>query len=175
MSTKNAYGRIWIIKRLVTLGASRETLIDTYIKQVRTVLEYGVPVWHSSLTLQQKSQIERVQNTSMKVILGQEYQSADTARKVLKLNTLEKRRIEICMKFGQKATLNKNHSKWFKKNTPKYLNLRKKETVYKVPFCRTKRFENSTIPYITRLLTEVTSRVRNGEQLGQVKCFRKTQ
>ena len=61
MTTKKAYARIWILKRLVTLGANRETLIDTYIKQVRTVLEYGVPVLHFSLTLQQKSQLERVQ------------------------------------------------------------------------------------------------------------------
>ena len=72
MTTKQAYSRIWILKRLVNLGASRPILVDTYTKQVRTVLEYGVPVWHSSLTLQQKSQLESVQKTSMKVILGRD-------------------------------------------------------------------------------------------------------
>ena len=58
MTTKKAYARIWILKRLVTLGATRDTLRDTYIKQLRTVLEYGVPVWHSSHTVWQKSQLE---------------------------------------------------------------------------------------------------------------------
>ena len=126
MTTKQAYARLWILKRLVNLGARRDILVDTYIKQVRTVLEYGVPVWHSSLTLQQKSQLERVQKTSMNVILGREYQSASSARKVLKLHTLEKRRINICLKFGLKAAKNKNHTKWFKASQNGNLNLRRK-------------------------------------------------
>ena len=154
MTTKQAYSRIWILKRQVNLGASRAILIDTYTKQVRTVLEYGVPILHSSLTLQQKSQLERVQKTSMKVILGRDYQTASTARKILKLDTLEKRRFDICLKFGLKAVKNNNHIKWFKPNQNGNWNLRRKLPKYKTPFCRTKRFYNSTIPYLTRIINE---------------------
>ena len=28
-----------------------EHLKDVYVKQIRSILEYGVPVWHSSLTI----------------------------------------------------------------------------------------------------------------------------
>ena len=50
-----------MLKRLKNLGAQEEQLIDVYIKQIRSVLELAVPVWHSSLTLANRSSIERVQ------------------------------------------------------------------------------------------------------------------
>ena len=130
--TKKAYTRIWILKRLVRLGASQNTLVDTYIKQIRSILEYGVAVWHSSITLEQRLQIERVQATCMRVILGHEYQSAGSARQKLKLDKLENRRSSICQKFGLKASTHPNHSKWFKVNQKPNQNLRTKQTKYKI-------------------------------------------
>ena len=47
---ERAFKRIWMLRRLKNLGASDELLIDVYIKQVRSVFELAVPVWHSSLT-----------------------------------------------------------------------------------------------------------------------------
>ena len=80
------------------MGAKSETLVDTYQKQVRTILEYCVPVWHSRLTLSQSNQLERVQNVSMRVIMGQKYTSSRDARNILNLKTLYKRRVDICLK-----------------------------------------------------------------------------
>ena len=33
------------MKRRTLNGATREEIIDVYIKQVRSILEFGVPVW----------------------------------------------------------------------------------------------------------------------------------
>ena len=41
---KKAYNRLWIIKRLKAHGASLEDLLDVYMKQIRSILEFGVPV-----------------------------------------------------------------------------------------------------------------------------------
>ena len=41
---EKAYKRLWIIRRLKSLGATREELVDIYIKQVRYVLELAAPV-----------------------------------------------------------------------------------------------------------------------------------
>ena len=43
-----AYKRIWILKRLKKLGAPTCRLLDVYTKQIRSVMELGVPAWHSS-------------------------------------------------------------------------------------------------------------------------------
>lgn len=79
-STKKAYRNIWILKRLSQLGASRQTLRDTYCKQVRSQLEYCVPIWHPALTEAQTEEVERVQSASLRVILGEKYKSARSAR-----------------------------------------------------------------------------------------------
>ena len=48
-------------RRLKKLGASTEDLKDVYCKQVKSILEFGVPVWNSALTKEHVADIERVQ------------------------------------------------------------------------------------------------------------------
>ena len=40
---KRASNKLWIIRRLKSLGANQEELIDIYSKQCRSILEFGVP------------------------------------------------------------------------------------------------------------------------------------
>ena len=62
---KRANKKLWALKRLKRLGANSKDLTDVYIKQIRSLLEFSVPVWHSSLTEQDKMKIERVQSNQM--------------------------------------------------------------------------------------------------------------
>ena len=48
--TTKACGRLWMLRRLKTLGASHAELEDSYVKQTRSVLEYSAVVWHAGLT-----------------------------------------------------------------------------------------------------------------------------
>ena len=68
-----ARGKIWILRRLLPYNFSSLELFDVYIKEVRSILEYAVPVWHPGLTRKQSSEIEAVQKTSFKIILRQNY------------------------------------------------------------------------------------------------------
>ena len=61
LMVSRAYMKLWIVKRLLNLGASLEDLTDIFVKHVRSILEYGAPVWNSSLTKQEAVDIERVQ------------------------------------------------------------------------------------------------------------------
>ena len=67
---KRANSKLWILRRLKKLGADEEDLKEIYIKQIRSILEFAVPVWHSSLTGLDRLEIERVQKSAMHVILG---------------------------------------------------------------------------------------------------------
>ena len=69
------FKRIWMLRRLKQLGANRDELLDVYIKQVRSVLELAVPVWHSSITMVERCDIERIQRAALHIILGDEYLS----------------------------------------------------------------------------------------------------
>ena len=148
---KRAFKRIWMLRRLKNLGANHSQLIDVYIKQIRSVLELAVPVWHSSLTVADKLSIERVQKAALQVIFGQDYKSYSSACEVANLLTLDQRRQNLCKKFSLKAVNNPKHTKWFKVNT-KVSKTRQQQPLFCPVVSRTTRFEKSPISYLTKLL-----------------------
>ena len=48
-------------------------MFDVFTKEIRSILEMAVPVWHSGLTNQQTSDIESVQKVAMRIILQDQY------------------------------------------------------------------------------------------------------
>ena len=47
---KRAYKKLWVLRRLKSLGAGQDKLLDLYVKQIGCLLEMAAPVWHGSLT-----------------------------------------------------------------------------------------------------------------------------
>ena len=47
---QRAVNKLWVLRRLKKFGAKTDELIDLYTKYCRSILEYAVPVWHSSIT-----------------------------------------------------------------------------------------------------------------------------
>ena len=147
--TKRAYARLWAIKRLKSIGAKPEDLKDVFIKQVRSALEFGVPVWNSNLTQHEVHNIERVQKAFLHVVLGENYKNYSSALEKLEMETLEDRRLKLCENFAHKTVENPKFSSWFQVGGPK---TRSNKTRYCVPEANTKRFRRSPIPYLTDLL-----------------------
>ena len=134
--TKKAYGRLWAIQRLVKNGATLEDLVDIYNKQVRSVLEFGVPVWNSSLTKEQVKDLERVQKSFHQIALGNDYLNYTDALAQTGLDTLEKRRAQLCLSFAKKSAKHPKHSHWFaQRNEQKRPNTRSVKTNYSEPIC----------------------------------------
>ena len=113
--------KLWVLRRLKALGANYEDLKEVYTKQIRCILEYAAPVWHSSVTGQDRNHIERVQKSAFRIILGEQYQSYTSALKYLKLDTLFNRRQKLCMKFGKKCLNHHKFKEWFKTLHPSNL------------------------------------------------------
>ena len=135
------------------MGASRQTLVDVFLKQARSVLEYAAVVWDAGLTKDDIMKIERVQESACSIILGANYNSYEEAFITLQLKPLAETRRILAKKFAIKASKHPIHSNWFLKNPEEqYTRLRK--PTYK-PVCgRTDRFLKSAIPYLTSLLNE---------------------
>ena len=62
-----------MITKLKYVGVEETDLVEIYTLFVRSLLEYCCVAWHSSITQAQSYDIERVQCTALKVILGQSY------------------------------------------------------------------------------------------------------
>ena len=85
------------------MGASDEDILDVYCKQIRSILEFAVPVWNSSITGENISDIERVQKTALHIILGDRYVSYSNALRLSGLDKLSNRRRKFCLSFAKKS------------------------------------------------------------------------
>ena len=151
---KKAYKRLWMVKRLKQKGANLEDLVDIYQKQVRSVLEFGTPVWNSSLTKQDVADVERVQKSFLHIVLDSDYTSYDIALQLANLESLEARRIKLCLNFAIKAQKHPKHKSWFVANPLLGPETRSETLGLNPPLFRLKRFKKSPIPYLTDLLND---------------------
>ena len=136
-------------------------ILDVYIKEIRSVLELAVPAWHSSLTLKQSADIERVQRVALYIILsdvntGKSEYTYDMSLVILNLEPLSIRREKLCLTFAKK-TVKSRHSDMFQKRTYMY-DTRQVTHAYKEHYSNTQRCYKSPLNYLTRMLNEDVSK-----------------
>ena len=153
---KKSNSRMELLRRVASFGADVSDLRKIYILFVRSQLEHSCVVWHSSLTEQQKSDLERVQRSALKIILGTKYESYRKALIVLDLEPLEERRKYLCLRFAQKCTKNDLTKKMFPSNDMLHKMDKRSKENFKVQFAKTERLKNSAIIYMQNLLNEKT-------------------
>ena len=113
---RKAYARMTMLTKLKYVGINKDDLLNIYILYIRSLLEYCSVVWHSTLTLEQSSNLEGVQRLCLKVILGSEYNGYEQALTDCGLDRLCDRREQKCLNFGLKSLLHPVHSKMFPVN-----------------------------------------------------------
>ena len=131
-----------------------EDLIEIYVLFIRSKLEYCSVVWHSSLTIANQMDLERVQKTCLKVILGDMYVSYESALEMCNLITLTQRREDRCKTFAKKNIKNPRMKSMFPLSEPDEHHIRKREK-FSVNFARTAAYMNSAIPYLQRMLNNL--------------------
>ena len=57
----NASRRLFILCKLKRNGVNTDDLLSIYTMYIRPLLEFGVPVWRSGLTISQSDELVRVQ------------------------------------------------------------------------------------------------------------------
>ena len=147
--TKKARQRIWTLRRLRKLGFENDILLDVYVKEIRPILEFSCPVWSGSLTIRNREEIETVQKTVIKFMLGYQYTSYTEACEMLNVEKLTDRREKLCKKFAFKDL--KKPNSIFEKKPATSLRSSKYKKV-KEPQTRTKRYQMSAIPYLSKII-----------------------
>ena len=147
-----AYSRISMLTKLKYVGTPQQDLITIYILFIRSVVEYCSIVWHSSLTSDQKSDIERIQKVSLKVILRERYVDYESALRETSLEKLETRREQKCLKFGFRCLDHPKNRSMFPRNSKNIRYPTRNKEPFEVNSARTSYYENSCIPYILRKL-----------------------
>ena len=84
-------------------------LFDAYTKEICSIFEMVVTVWHSGLTKIQILDIKSIQTVAMRIILQQNYVTYELACKQFSTDTLQQRRTKLCNKFAVKNLKSENY------------------------------------------------------------------
>jgi hypothetical protein len=148
---KRANARMRMLHKLVEFSVPVADLINIFILYIRSVLEQSCQVWHSSLTFENMTDIERVQKNALKIILKEEYTTYEHALNTVGLECLVERREKLCLKFAKSTLMNANVRDMFPYNDSITNDVRQRDK-FKVTFANTDRLKDSSIPYMQRLL-----------------------
>ena len=80
---------------------------------IRSILEQSAVVWHSSLNIKDSDELERVQKSATKIIMGNKYSDYDNALKFLQIDRLSERRKKLCLNFAKKSIIHEKARKIF--------------------------------------------------------------
>ena len=139
---QKAFARMWMLRRLKPLGATTEDLLQIYITQIRSILEFAVPAWNSGLTKALINQLERVQKCALAIILDKDYITYSNAIKKLQIKTLAERRRELCMSFALQSQKSDKYSNWFCENESLGLTTRSEKPAFKPVQARLRGLRN---------------------------------
>ena len=117
---KRANARMRLLHKLVEFEVPQEDLINIYVLYIRSILEQSCQVWHSSLSLENFQDLERVQKNALRIILKDDYLSYSNALNATGLFSLNDVDLTMETRFREK---------------------------FKVTAARTERLKNSAVPY----------------------------
>ena len=111
-------------------------------------------VWNSSLSEKNCSDLERVQKSAVKIIMGQHYKSYEDSLLELGMESLKIRREKLSLKFARKCVANEKTKHMFPLKKKRHQMKTRDQEIYKVQYAKTERLKNSPIIYMQRLLNK---------------------
>ena len=105
---------------------------------VRSILEQSCVVWHSSLTVEDSNDLERVQKSAIKIILKEEFDEYEQGLQKLNLQSLYERRLTLCEKFAINTTTHEKLHTMFPKNENKTTSKTRHPETFKLNMALTK-------------------------------------
>ena len=150
---KRAYRRMWVLRRLKSLGCPVKEMIDVLKQQIVSICEGSVAFWGPMITQNESNMLERCLKTGLHIIFQDQYLSFNHSLKLANMKSLKSRRLEQITSFSKKAIASEKYKSWFCKSDATSTKTRWKPTASLKPVtCRTQRYQKSSLPLMTRLL-----------------------
>ena len=156
--------KFFLLWKLKQFGLKQKELLTAWKVLLRPITEYAAPLWHSGLTKCDSEKLERLQKRAVGLILGTTYidyvrhynvnsgyATYEAALRYLEIPKLADRRESLTKTFAIDTYKNELHEGFFEKNHNVRPSARFKPII-KEETCRTDRYKNSAIPYMSRLL-----------------------
>ena len=141
-----------LLRKVASFGLEKEELKNIYFLFIRSILEQSATVWHSSLTEENKDDLERIQKSAVRIIMGEEYKGYKKSLEKLDIERLDTRRERLCLVFALKTTKNKKMKKMFPLRNKEHEMITRQPEKYIVHQAKTERLKKSSIIYMQNLL-----------------------
>ena len=148
---KKANARMELLRKVSNFCSDYDDLKNIYFLYIRSLLEQSATVWHSSLSEENKNDLERVQKSALKIILDNKYQGYKKALLKLDIESLNDRREKLCLNFAIKAAKNYRSKHMFPLNQKTHTMETRETEKFKVQHALTDRLKNSALIYIENL------------------------
>ena len=151
---KKANSRMQLLRKVASFGASKQELKIIYFAYVRSQLEKLATVWHSSLTEENKKDLERVQKTAIRIILRNNYSGYKKSLLKLNIDDLSTRRKKLCVDFAVKCTKHEKFKNMFPKFNKSHAMQTRKPHKFIIQHAKTERLKKSAKIYMQQILND---------------------
>ena len=134
--------------------SNKFVLKQIYYSRIRCKLEQSAAVWSSSLTQRNMNDLERVQKSAVRIIVGKPYESYTRTLQELGMMKLSERRDLICPRFAKNSLKLLNFKKLFPVHKNNHDMTTRQHEKYKIMRSYGKRYAVSAIPSMQKLLNK---------------------
>ena len=158
-----------LLRRLSNFNAPIKDMLHIYVLYIRSILEQSSVIGHSTLTEDDRANLERVQKNAFRNILKYIYISFENSLRTLQMTTLYERWELLLLRYGQKCLKLEQTKHLFPLSQKTHeMKLRKSEP-FEVLHSNTERLKCSTVPYIQRMLDRKANEIKENHQWAS--CF----
>ena len=151
---RRAWKRMWVVRRLKSMGASEADLLKVLRAQVLSVLQFATPAWSTLLTVLESAKIESVLKTGLYLVYGDRFQSFNWALKEAQMCSLEDQRSKMFKNFTKHCLSHNKFRNWFmrtEEDDMQGVSTRQKKPTYKPVHTRTRAYARSAIPQMVSI------------------------
>ena len=113
---KKAYQRMWLIRRIKSLGCPTPELLDVLRQQVLSICEGNVAFWGPMINKVESNMLERCLKTGLHIIYQEKYTTFSEVLKLAIMRSLKVRQVELITRFSKNAFKSNKYSNWFCKS-----------------------------------------------------------
>ena len=162
-SRKSTY-KCFLLKKIYSFGATTSELVHLWKMYCRSVLEQSSVFWSSSISQNNKNDLEITQKSFSRLILKNQYTNYQKALLKLNQESLHDRREELSLRFTKSCLKNPKFKNLFPLNQKSYM--ARKHEKYLIPHCNTERLRKSSIIQMRHQLNKEIKRTVLHKMLG---------
>ena len=147
-----------LLRKVWSFGSSCHEMVQLWKVFCRSILEQSCVLWDSGLTQENRNNLERTHKTFLKLILEEDYKNYENALQVSQLETLDKRRKDLTLRFAQTSLADGLLTDLFPIRNKSHRMKTRNKGKFRIFHANTERYKKSPILTMQRMLNRTQNK-----------------